>query len=77
MNTTGAASDGIFEFWLDGALFSNCAVGSNHNDPQNGGVDFHVDFDDIAISTTGYIGPTYGTPSAGPRIAAPKNLRVQ
>jgi hypothetical protein len=73
MNTTGASSDGIFEFWLDGtriysnstvrfakttgAQFTNCAVGENHNNPQNGGVDAFVDFDDIAVSTTGYIGP--------------------
>jgi len=90
MNTTGASSDGIFEFWLDGtriytnstvhfsnatgAKFNNCKVGENHNNPQNGGVDVYVDFDDLAISTTGYIGPI-GSPGPGP--AAPKNLRVQ
>jgi hypothetical protein len=80
MNTTGASSDGIFEFWLDGtriytnsnvhfssqngARFNNCKVGENHNNPQNGGVDKFVDFDDIAVSTTGLIG-------------SPRNLRVQ
>jgi hypothetical protein len=72
MNTTGASSDGILEYWLDGtriytnsmvhfanttgATFSNCLVGSNQNAPQNG-ADAYVDFDDIAVSTTGYIGP--------------------
>lgn len=73
MNTTSTSADGIFEFWLNGtriytnstvhfanttgAQFTNCAVGGNHNNPQNGGVDVYVDFDDLAISTTGYIGP--------------------
>jgi hypothetical protein len=87
MNTTGASSNGVFEFWVDdtkiysnsnvhfanttGARFTNCAVGENHNAPQNG-ADAYVDFDDIAISTTGYIGPigATGTP-------VPQNLRVQ
>ena len=88
MNTTGASADGIFEFWLDGtkiyssstvhfsnstgSQFNNCKVGENHNNPQNGGVDVNVDFDDIAVSTTGYIGPI----GAG-AIWAPPNLRVQ
>jgi hypothetical protein len=87
MNTTGSSSDGIFEFWLDGtriysntaahfsnttgALFTDCAVGENHNNPQNG-ADTYVDFDDIAVSSTGYIGPV------GPSgLVAPRNLRVQ
>ena len=81
MNTTGTLNDGVWEFWLDGtqiysnssihfanttgATFSNCAVGENHNNPQNG-ADAYVDFDDLAISTTGYIGPTYGIPSGTP-----------
>ncbi len=72
MNSSGRSADGVLEFWLDGtriyasstvhftnttgAQFSNCAVGENHNDPRNG-ADAYVDFDDIAVSTTGYIGP--------------------
>jgi hypothetical protein len=72
MNSSGSSSDGVFEFWLNGVQiysatnvhFSNSTGAtwssvftSNHNDPQNGGVDAYVDYDDIAISTTGYIGP--------------------
>jgi hypothetical protein len=88
MNTTGSSPDGIFEFWLNGNLlyrsstvhfsnatgtrFNNCKVGENHNNPQNGGVDVYVDFDDIAVSNVGYIGPL------GPTVLpAPRNLRVQ
>ena len=72
MNTTGGSSNGVLEYWLDGVLiysnstvrfsnttgaqFTNCAVGENHRSPQNG-ADEYVDFDDIAISTAGYIGP--------------------
>ena len=78
MNTTGTSSDGVFEFWLDdrpiysnsnihfgnatGGQFANCAVGENHNSPQNG-ADAYVDFDDIAISATGRIGPIGGIPA--------------
>ena len=88
MNTTGSSSDGVLEFWLDGAplyssstvhfsnstgtRFNNCKVGENHNNPQNGGVDVYVDFDDIAVSNVGYVGPL--GPAA---ITAPRNLRVQ
>jgi len=73
MNTAGALSDGVFEFWLDGTLlysdstvhfantdgatFSATTIGSNSSNPQNGGVDVFVDFDDIVISDSGYIGP--------------------
>lgn len=72
MNTSGAASDGVFEFWLDGTqLYSNSTAHfsnsdgaqfsamhpSNHANPQNGGVDVYVDYDDIVISDSGYIGP--------------------
>ena len=72
MNSSGRAANGVLEFWLDGtriygnstvhfsnstgAQFSNCAVGENHRDPRNG-ADAYVDFDDIAVSATGYIGP--------------------
>ena len=72
MNTTGTSSDGLLEYWLDGrrihsdstvhfadstgATFTNCAVGENHNRPANG-ADAYVDFDDVAVSRTGYVGP--------------------
>jgi hypothetical protein len=87
MNSTGTSNDGVFEFWwndtliysnssahfsdVTGAKFGHCTVGSNHNDPQNGG-DVYVDFDDIAISATGYIGPIGSL-----RPPAPRNLRIQ
>jgi hypothetical protein len=92
MNSTGSSSDGVMEFWLNGAkIYSNsnihfadttgarfidCAVGENHNNPQNGR-DVYVDFDDIAVSGSGYIGPTYGG-GAGPvpPPAAPTNVRI-
>jgi hypothetical protein len=69
----GELSDGIFEFWLDGtklyssskvhfsyeigATFTDCKVGENHFEPFNNGADVYVDFDDIAVSGAGYIGP--------------------
>jgi len=68
MNTTGASSDGVLEYWLNGTLiysnstlhfsdttgarWTNCLVGSNQNAPQNG-ADAYVDFDDIAVSAAG------------------------
>jgi hypothetical protein len=89
MNSPATSSNGILEIWINGtkvhtnsavqwtttagATFSNTAVGENHKYPLNGG-DAYVDFDDIAISTTGYIGPI-GSPGSG--SAGPKNLRVQ
>ena len=72
MNSTGSSSDGVLEFWLDGTLlyssstvhfsnatgarFSRCKVGENHYDPQNGGADVYVDFDDIVVRATGPVG---------------------
>ena len=72
MNQTGTSSDGLLEYWLDGtriyrdsavhfantsgATFTNCAVGENPDQPGNR-ADVYVDFDDLAISRTGYIGP--------------------
>ncbi len=64
------STNGIFEAWVDGSLavsrtdldlgseagFSSVTIGSNQHDPSNGTC-VPVDFDDIAISTTGYIGP--------------------
>ena len=68
---TGGLQNGVMEAWLDGVLvgswhdvrfspdggrFSTMKVGENHNDPQNA-ADVYVDFDDIAISATGRVGP--------------------
>jgi len=60
--------DGVLEFWIDEVLrlqftnqnlgtggFSNIAIGHNQVAPENGGPRY-VDFDDIVISDTGYIG---------------------
>lgn len=81
-NTNGA--NGVSEMWIDGRRaysysdldyggmpWSFVVIGENQRYPLNG-QDVYVDFDDVAISNTGYIGPLYPT---GP--AAPKNLRVQ
>ncbi len=72
MNPLGAVADGVAEGWLDGVQvlsfsnvkFSNAngsrftffKMGENHDSPNNAGVDAYVDFDDVAISTIGYIG---------------------
>jgi len=61
--------DGIGELWIDGVQrhsFKDASfpgrgwvrilVGSNQNCPENGR-DMYVDYDDIAVSTAGYIGP--------------------
>jgi len=89
MNNPASASNGIFEFSLNNTLiysntaiqisavpgeqYSDAQIGSNHNQPDNGGVDKYVDFDDIAISATGPIG-CFGSSVLPP---APRNLRVQ
>jgi hypothetical protein len=49
-------------------------IGSNQNSPNNGGCS-SVDFDDIAISSTGYIGPIAGRGAETKTPMAPKNLR--
>ena len=76
MNPLAAVADGVIEFWLDGVLlysnsgckfatsdgatWSGTLIGENSNDPQNGGTVAFVDFDDIAVSDSGYIGPLSG-----------------
>jgi hypothetical protein len=86
MNSTGSAVDGVLEFWLNGtkiysnskvhfsnstgARFNGCKFGENHYDPQNSSADVYVDFDDIAVSGVGYIGPLN-------TMATPPNVRVQ
>jgi hypothetical protein len=78
-------SSGIIEFWVDGVKylsqnnasigtdFTEVLFGSNQNNPNNGGC-YYVDYDDIAISTTGYIGPLSGS-EPGKKPSPPKNLR--
>jgi hypothetical protein len=75
-------TNGIAEFWVDGVRYLSAAnvnfgtdfthviIGENQNSPNNGGCSF-IDFDDLAISSTGSLGPVAGAK----RPAAPKNLR--
>lgn len=83
---TGGAQNGTFECWLDGTLrgtwtdvrfdaangfFDTIKFGENHSFIANGGVDNFVDFDDIVMSDSGYIGPLapIGQPISSPIIA--------
>ena len=75
VNSAPAVGDGIFEFWVDGVkCYSNSGcrfnptdtsgwtsirIGSNQNEPANG-ADMPIDFDDIVVSNSGYIGPLAG-----------------
>jgi hypothetical protein len=79
MDTNG--SDGVAQAWIDGverfaitnANFSNGTrrgwqwfqINANQKSPDNGGCVF-VDYDDVAVSNTGYIGPVGGTQAALP-----------
>jgi hypothetical protein len=86
MDTNG--SNGIAEIWYEGtkvmtrtdvnwsnggATWSEFVLGDNQYNPSNGSSRF-TDYDDIAVSTTGYIGPLGGLTIPIP--AAPINLRV-
>ena len=79
-------SNGIAEIWVDGkkevsnsnASFGRHAgwtfmnIGHNQKAPSNGGFSY-VDFDDVAISSTGYIGPLGGSSSASSSTNPPVN----
>lgn len=84
VDTNGA--NGVGESWVDGQLSRRdtnlnlgaggvefFVVGSNQCCVANT-VDMYTDYDDIAISTTGYIGPIGGSASGGPTV--PTNLRI-
>ena len=91
MDTNG--SNGIAESWVDGrqvARYTNVnwngSIGwtgwkyfsgaINQNYVTNS-TDMYVDYDDIALSTTGYIGPYGGgQSSSGAAPSAPLNLRI-
>ena len=79
-------SNGILELWIDqkkaidvnnanlaAAPLTNVLIGSNGFTPSNGRC-MYIDYDDIAISNTGPIGPL-PTDTLAP--AAPSNLTVQ
>jgi hypothetical protein len=86
------STKGTVELWIDGKRhinvtnfsFSSTAgygyivIGSNCNSPDNGSPPGYVDFDDVAISNTGYIGPINGiiVPSA-PSPPPPKDLHIE
>jgi hypothetical protein len=80
-------SNGILELWIDqkkvvevnnanlaAAPLTNVLIGSNGFTPSNGRC-MYVDYDDIAIRTTGPIGPVGPADTLAP--AAPTNLTVQ
>jgi hypothetical protein len=66
-----AGTAGVIEIWFDGVQqltktgvdlgntpWSYFALGSNQNEPIGAGAtDYYTDYDDLAISTVGYIGP--------------------
>jgi hypothetical protein len=81
-NTTTSPYNGVYQFWFDGVLKANFTnvdymkdtinwmlIGSNQSSPANGGCRY-LDFDDIAISNTGYIGPL------GNRPKPPTGLKI-
>ena len=86
---TGGQNNGVAQWWVDGVLkldvnnvnFSGSNGFTGFTLPENaqfttvGGAccDMYEDIDDVAISTTGPIGPVGGTSP----ISAPTNLRVQ
>jgi hypothetical protein len=83
MDTNG--SNGEVKLWRDGNLvlsqgglnygggtLSHFLLGSNQDHVTSTGS--YTDYDDIAISFTGYIGPIGGSPPPPP--AAPANLRI-
>lgn len=82
-------SAATIEVWVDGVRYLNRTnanlgstpwqsfkLGENQSSVTGCNPDCYTDYDDIAISTVGYIGPI-GSPNPGPGPAAPRNLRVQ
>ncbi|HJX18604.1 MAG TPA: hypothetical protein VJ437_10455 [Acidiferrobacterales bacterium] len=87
LKTDTNGTDGIAEMWVDGIRrvavtnanfgargFNYVGIGENAIDPLNGRC-MAVDYDDIAIRTTGPIGPVGPADTIAP--AAPTNLTVQ
>jgi hypothetical protein len=78
-------SNGVAELWIDNVQqFSKTNVNfgtpggwsmiefnSNCSNPANTGVNYYIDYDDIAISTTGRIGPIAGGGGGGAPPAPP------
>lgn len=84
-DTNGA--NGLGKIWVDGTLvfdqsnlnwnrgpWQEFGLGSNQDSPANGS-DSYTDYDDLAVSTVGRIGPVSGG-SIPTLPAAPTNLRI-
>jgi hypothetical protein len=83
-------SNGVAELWIDNVQqfsksnvnfgtpggWSMIELNSNCSNPANTGVNYYIDYDDIAISTTGRIGPigTTPTPTPTPPAATPPTV---
>jgi hypothetical protein len=93
IKTSTNGSNGIFEYWLDGVqkisvkninidngtTFDHIEFPSNQAMPANGGT-FYLDLDDVAINSTGRIGPVAGgtpPPPVAVAPAPPLSLMVQ
>lgn len=89
----GASS--VVEFWFEGvrylsksvnlgtATMTSFSLGENQSAVTGCPSGCYTDYDDLAISTTGYIGPTFGTGGGGgggggatPVPSAPTNVRL-
>jgi len=78
--TAATSSTGIGYMWIDGVQYlfwtninygtstgwTQLVIGSNCKTPSNGSPPGYVDFDDIAISNTEYIGPIAVDPAPSP-----------
>ena len=89
--SVSGAGDGELHFWFDGVQkyantsvtynkteLDNVIIGSNAKYPLNGAC-VALDFDDIAISNTGYIGPIAGGFGGGGSIppSPPQDLKLK
>lgn len=87
---TSGQSNGLFQLWVDGQLlidrkdaqygspngFGGFLVGSNHKGHNDSPKCMYVDYDDIAISSRGYIGEVSGDEVIEPNLPAPRNLNI-
>lgn len=90
--TGSTSNNGIFEMWVDGvkkashtninfgmtgrgAGIGRILIGSNSGGGANGGCAY-IDYDDIAASNTGYIGPLSSQPPLASKPNPPTNVRT-
>jgi hypothetical protein len=90
-NETGGLNNGVVQLWVDGVLqldfhdidfkgsdgFTSFTLPSNHQFTTVNGaaLDMYEDIDDLAIRTTGPIGPLASVPDSNPPTR-PSNLRI-